>query len=83
MTEVLLSERSRDRLAALESEIQERIEDSLRDLVPDRDLSRLSGEELHALRVGDYRVIVEWDRGEDTVYVLTVGHRRNVYDRYL
>lgn len=81
MTEVLLSERARDRLSALEVETQERIKDTLREIVPERDLSRLSGEDVYKLRVGDYRVIADWDREEGAVYVLTVGHRRNVYDR--
>lgn len=81
MTEVLLSERARDRLGDLEPEVRERIKDALRELTPDRDLSRLSGKDVDKLRVGDYRVIVDWDRDENTVYVLTLGHRRNVYDR--
>jgi mRNA interferase RelE/StbE len=81
MTKVLLSERARDRLADLEAEIQERIKDALRDVDPGRDLSRLSGEDVYKLRVGDYRVIADWDREEGKVYVLTVGHRRNIYDR--
>lgn len=81
MTEVLLSERARDRLSDLEPDIQKRIKDALRELNPDRDLSGLSGEDLYKLRVGDYRVIADWDRSESTVYVLTVGHRRNIYDR--
>lgn len=81
MTEVLLSERARDRLSDLETEVKERIKDALRELTPDRDLSRLSGEDVYKLRVGDYRVIADWDREEGKVYVLTVGHRRNIYDR--
>ena len=81
MTEVLLSERARDRLSNLEPETRERIKDALRELSPDRDLSQLSGEDAYKLRVGDYRVIVDWDRQAGNVYVLTVGHRRNIYDR--
>lgn len=83
MTEVLLSERARDRLADLEPDVRERIKDALRNIRPDRDLSRLSGEDVYKLRVGDYRVLADWDREENAVYVLTVGHRRNVYDREL
>jgi len=81
MTEVLLSERARDRLSALEPEVRERIKDALREVDPDRDLSGLSGEDAYKLRVGDYRVITDWDREDGTVYVLTLGHRRNIYDR--
>lgn len=81
MTEVLLSERARDRLSDLETEVQERIKDALRELNPNRDLSGLSGEDVYKLRVGDYRAIADWDREARKVYVLTVGHRRNIYDR--
>ena len=81
MTDVLLSERARDRLSDLESEPRGRIKDALQGIHPERDLSKLSGEDAYKLRVGDYRVIADWDREEDTVYVLTLGHRRNVYDR--
>jgi len=81
MTEVLLSEQSRDRLVNLETDIRERIKTALREIEPERDLTRLSGEDTYKLRVGDYRVIVDWDRETETVYVLTLGHRRNIYDR--
>jgi len=80
MTEVLLSEQARDRLEDLESEVRDRIKDALREINPDRDLSRLSGEDVYKLRVGDYRVIVDWERQKDKIYVLTLGHRRNIYD---
>lgn len=81
MTDVLLSERARDRLADLEPTVRERIKTALREIDPERDLSRLSGDDTSRLRVGDYRVIVDWDRTEGKIYVLTVGHRRNIYDR--
>ena len=81
MTTVLLSERARDRLTDLEPDIQRRLTDSLRESTPERDLSPLSGEGVFKFRVGDYRVIVDWDRTNETVYVLTPGHRRNIYDR--
>ncbi|TQQ83025.1 hypothetical protein EGH24_06225 [Halonotius terrestris] len=57
------------------------MKDALHEINPDRDLSRLSGDDVYKLRVGDYRAIADWDRQQDNVYVLTVGHRRNIYDR--
>jgi len=75
MTEVLLSKRARDRLSDLDSEPRECLKDAL------RDLAKMTGEDAHKLRVGDYRAIVDWER-DDVVKVLTVGHRRNVYDRW-
>jgi len=32
-------------------------------------------------RVGDYRILAEIDDNTVTILVLSVGHRRNVYDR--
>lgn len=81
MTDVLLSETARDRLSDLEADVRERIKDALREIDPNRDLSRLSGDDVYKLRVGNYRVIADWDRQEENVYVLTVGHRSTVYDR--
>ena len=83
MADVFLSERARDRLNDLDDEIAERIKAKLKDASgdPNRFLEALSGHDEHRLRVGDYRVIVDWDRDDEKLYVLTLGHRRNVYDR--
>lgn len=83
MADVHLSERARDRLEDLDAEPRDRIKkklESIRDW-PDHFLEPMSGADASKLRVGDYRVIIDWDRDEDTLYVLTLGHRRNVYDR--
>lgn len=49
MTEVLLSERARDRLTALEPDIRSRIRESLREITLERDRSPLSGEDVFKL----------------------------------
>lgn len=36
---------------------------------------------LMKLRVGDYRIIYSIERQTVTVYVIKIGHRREVYDR--
>jgi mRNA interferase RelE/StbE len=46
----------------------------------------LKGRNDYVLRVGDYRVLIDWrkndgENGEDVLYVKSVGHRRNFYDR--
>ncbi|NJL91263.1 MAG: type II toxin-antitoxin system RelE/ParE family toxin [Coleofasciculaceae cyanobacterium SM2_1_6] len=38
----------------------------------------LSG--LFKLRVGDYRVIYEFDREEEMIFIYRIRHRRQVYD---
>jgi mRNA interferase RelE/StbE len=34
---------------------------------------------LHRYRFGDYRVIYTIDRAENTVYIMHIGHRKDVY----
>jgi mRNA interferase RelE/StbE len=33
----------------------------------------------YRLRVGDYRVVYDYDRSKGILYLLAVGHRREVY----
>jgi mRNA interferase RelE/StbE len=40
---------------------------------------RLKGRSEYRLRVGDYRIIYEFDQEKNIVYLLTLGHRREVY----
>jgi mRNA interferase RelE/StbE len=86
MADVFVTERGRDRLEALDPEPRERIKDKLAEIEdwPDHFLEPLTGRDDHVLRVGDYRVLIQWEKradGEDALYVKSVGHRRNFYDR--
>lgn len=38
---------------------------------------RMTGRTEYRLRVGDYRIIYEFDRNQ--LYLITLGHRREVY----
>ena len=40
---------------------------------------RMKGIEAFRLRVGDYRVIYDFDRANGVLHLLSVGHRREVY----
>ena len=40
---------------------------------------RLKGRSEYRLRAGDYRVIYEFDRQQNTLYLVTLGHRRDIY----
>lgn len=40
---------------------------------------RLKGRSEYRLRVGDYRVIYEFDQQKNILYLVTLGHRREVY----
>jgi mRNA interferase RelE/StbE len=40
---------------------------------------RLTASDAFRLRVGDYRVIYQFDARKNIVYVITLGHRREIY----
>lgn len=42
---------------------------------------RLQGRAEFRLRVGDYRIIYEFDLAKNELYLVTLGHRRDVYRR--
>lgn len=84
MPEVRFTKRAHSLLSELPADVQERIKDDLREgrENPDK-LEPLSGYNYHKLRTGDYRSLIDWDKEESIIWVFAVGHRRNVYDRYL
>lgn len=47
---------------------------------PDPFIKRLKGIELYAMRVGDYRIILDIKRNELIILVIKIGHRRSVYE---
>lgn len=85
MTEVEYTEQALDHLDALDPQVADRVLNKVDEATEwtDHRLEPLSGYPYYKLRVGDYRVIVDWDRGNDVLVVEAVGHRRNVYDRHL
>ena len=47
------------------------------------DIKKLKGHDnLLRLRVGSYRIIYSVDNGELTVYVIDVGNRGDIYNKY-
>ncbi len=44
-----------------------------------KDIKRLKGSNDFRLRVGDYRVIFSIEK--ETIIILKVGHRKNIYNR--
>lgn len=82
--EINYSQQAAEQLENLDSEAAERIVSKLDDVVwqPDHYLKRLTDSPYYRLRVGDYRVIIDWQRNEDpeVLFVRRVGHRRNIYD---
>ena len=40
---------------------------------------RLQGRSEYRLRVGDYRIIYDFDQQQNVIHLITLGHRREVY----
>jgi mRNA interferase RelE/StbE len=67
---------------ALPVSIRQRIEVRIRDLgsrLTEYPHLRLQGREEFKLRVGDYRIIYEFNFSLNEIYLLAMGHRREVY----
>ena len=82
MTDVVVSDRVADWLRDAEPDVRDRIMKKLHDITdfPDHYLKGLSGSPYYRLRVGDYRVIIDWRKEDDDLFIRAIGHRRNVYD---
>jgi mRNA interferase RelE/StbE len=52
--------------------------DNFDEIIPQALTANLSG--FYKLRVGDYRVIYEFDREEKMIFINRIKHRREVYD---
>jgi mRNA interferase RelE/StbE len=85
MAKVEYTEQAIDHLDALDPTVRERIVDKIDEATEwtEHRLKPLSGSEFYSLRAGDFRAIIDWDREEDVLVVVAVGHRRNVYDRHI
>lgn len=81
MFEIIFSDKALKQLSKLEKSIQNRIIGSLDRIRirPEAYLTKLVDDPGYKLRVGDYRVIVDLDKGKLLILVIKVGHRRNVY----
>jgi mRNA interferase RelE/StbE len=42
---------------------------------------RMTGSDKFRLRVGDYRVIYRFDLPQEEIYLIAIGHRREIYRR--
>lgn len=81
VTEVRISETALESLRTLDAHTRDRITRKLEEVVdfPEHFLDRLRGIPGYALRVGDFRVIVDWDREADVLYVVEVLERKHDY----
>ena len=80
--EIIWDDYALDSLNKLESQVKIRIVKKIDELSVNpfsKDIKRLKGSNYFRLRVGDYRVIFSIDK--NTLAILKVGHRKNIYDR--
>ena len=80
---VFILRRAQKELAQLPVETYERVLEAIRGLAEDPrppGYLKLTGREGWRIRVGRHRVIYEVDDSEQTITVLQVGHRRDVYE---
>lgn len=83
MYELIFSEKAVKQLNKLELPIQERIIKVLNRVKfrPEAHVKKLVGDPGCSLRVGDYRVIVDIDRGILAILVIKIDHRKKVYKK--
>tara|TARA_Y100000034_G_C6660597_1_gene289581 strand:- start:241 stop:486 length:246 start_codon:yes stop_codon:yes gene_type:complete len=80
MYKLIFEKRALDQLNKLETQIKKRIWNKLQDSKknPFRYFEKLKEIDGYKLRIGNYRVIADIDN--ETITVLKVGHRKNIYD---
>ncbi len=83
---LLIEERAVKELKSLPDDIRNRIKNKIKDILKEDplpegkgDIKKITGAEYWRLRVGDYRVFYDVDRGDKKVYILSVKHRSNAY----
>jgi len=81
--EILLTETFSREFKKLEKPLRERIKKKLESTSqgPFLFFERLSGQELFKLRMGKYRIIAQINTPKKTITLLSIGHRKKVYDK--
>ena len=80
---ILILPSAQKQLNKLPNAIATRIEDKMLELEDDPrppGCKKLKGRDAWRIRIGDYRVIYEIHDGKLIVTVITIGHRRDVYE---
>lgn len=79
--EIVLTETVLAALKGFETEDADRILKKLEDIrdFPDHFLDRLKDHPGYKLRVGDFRVLLDWDKGDEVLYAIDVFERKTEY----
>ena len=83
MYEIIFSDKAKSQFNKLEKNVQERIGSVLEriKLRPEHFLEKLIGEPGFKLRVGDYRIFLEIYNDKLVIFVIELGHRKNIYKK--
>ena len=83
MYEIKFDKKAIDFLNKLEKDIKKRIWNKLQQCKenPFHFLEHLENIEGYKLRVGDYRLIIDVDKSNQILYILKIGHRKNIYEK--
>jgi len=75
------SEAIQETLHELEGEDARRVIKKLDSILnfPDHYLDRLKNHPGYKLRVGGFRVLIDWDKSDETLYAIDVFERKNEY----
>lgn len=81
--EIVLTETVVETLETYETEDADRILSKLEEIeaFPGHFLDRLKDHPGYKLRVGDFRVLIDWDRDEQVLYAIDAFERKNEYRR--
>jgi len=79
--DIIFSDKSLKQLKKIEKRVQERIIKALERIRirPETHVTKLIGDPGYRLRVGNYRVILDIDKGKLLILILKIGHRKGIY----
>ena len=82
MYEIKFGKKALEEWSKLEQDLKERIWNKLQTCKenPFHFLEHLEDMEGYKLRIGDYRAIIDVDNSLKIIWVLKVGHRKNIYE---
>jgi len=78
---IIWDKKPKEALQKLPSIISSRVYKKINELTEDpfSKIKRLKGINAFSLRMGDYRIILNIDIQNKIIYILGIGHRKNIY----
>ena len=83
MYQIIIKKKAKTFIDKLPLNERKRIVSAIEQLPNGEDIKKLKGyDNLLRLRVGSYRIIYSIDNGKCIIYVIDVGNRGEIYNRY-